>query len=177
MVFRNGFPETETTTLTVPGGNERSATWKRRCQRDAAGDAPTGTLGTGYRLPDGYLRGVGKAAFLTANTAYKLIFRLLDPQGKPAADMQPYSGKAWQGHAAFVKTDGTAFAHTHPDGSAAMPAVILANESLGLSMNGMAGESAMNIERGASLADGGLPLMAFRLAGSVSHLYPDEARK
>jgi hypothetical protein len=33
------------------------------------------------------------------------------------------------GHAAFVKTDGTAFAHTHPEGSAAMPAVMLANES------------------------------------------------
>ena len=31
------------------------------------------------------------------------------------------------GHAAFVKTDGTVFAHTHPDGSANMPAMMLAN--------------------------------------------------
>src|SRR6185437_12653727 len=52
-----------------------------------------------------------------------------------ATDMQPYLGMA--GHAAFVKTDGTAFAHTHPDGSAAMPAVMLATESAGSSMNGM----------------------------------------
>ncbi len=39
--------------------------------------------------------------------------------------MQPYMGMA--GHAAFVKTDGTVFAHVHPEGSAAMAAVMLAN--------------------------------------------------
>jgi hypothetical protein len=42
--------------------------------------------------------------------------------------MQPYLGMA--GHAAFVKTDGTVFAHTHPEGSAAMADVMLANASL-----------------------------------------------
>ena len=40
--------------------------------------------------------------------------------------MQPYLGMA--GHAAFVKTDGSVFAHTHPQGSAAMAALMLANE-------------------------------------------------
>jgi hypothetical protein len=33
------------------------------------------------------------------------------------------------GHAAFVKTDGTVFAHTHPEGSAAMASLMLANGS------------------------------------------------
>ena len=37
--------------------------------------------------------------------------------------------RSMAGHAAFVKTDGTAFAHTHPEGSAAMPAMLLANGS------------------------------------------------
>jgi hypothetical protein len=46
--------------------------------------------------------------------------------------MQPYLGMA--GHAAFVKTDGTVFAHTHPDGSAAMAALMLANGSGGEEM-------------------------------------------
>ena len=41
--------------------------------------------------------------------------------------MQPYLGMA--GHAAFVKTDGTVFAHTHPEGSAAMASLMLANPS------------------------------------------------
>jgi hypothetical protein len=44
------------------------------------------------------------------------------------------------GHAAFVKTDGTAFAHTHPDGSAAMAAMMLAkgdsSDMPGMDMSG-----------------------------------------
>jgi hypothetical protein len=142
VVFRNGFPETETAILAVPaemkgaplGSEDASATPQA---------VSAGTLGPDYRLPDGYMMVWEKPAVLAANTPYKLVFQLLDPQGMPAADMQPYLGMA--GHAAFVKTDGTAFAHTHPDGSAAMPAVMMANESSGLSMNGMAGESAMNM--------------------------------
>jgi hypothetical protein len=42
------------------------------------------------------------------------------------------------GHAAFVKTDGTVFAHTHPEGSAAMQAMVLANGGeMGGGMGGM----------------------------------------
>ena len=66
-----------------------------------------------------------RPATLTASTAYNFHFRLLAPNGQPAPDMQPYMGMA--GHAAFVKTDGTVFAHIHPEGSAAMAAVMLAN--------------------------------------------------
>jgi hypothetical protein len=50
--------------------------------------------------------------------------------------MQPYMGMA--GHAAFVKTDGSVFAHTHPEGSAAMAALMLANgggEHAGMNMD------------------------------------------
>lgn len=49
------------------------------------------------------------------------------------------------GHAAFVKTDGSAFAHTHPEGSAAMPAVMLANESPGLAMPDMPAMNTMDM--------------------------------
>jgi hypothetical protein len=77
---------------------------------------------------------------LRANTGYTFRFRLLDGEGKPAGDMQPYMGMA--GHAAFVKTDGTVFAHTHPEGSAAMAALMLANGGeasahAGMNMEGM----------------------------------------
>ena len=142
IVFRNGFPETETATLTIPTG----MTGAPLGNEDASAMPPAVSikeLGPSYKLPDGYTMMWGKPAALTANTPYKLVFHLLDPQGRPAADMQPYLGMA--GHAAFVKTDGTAFAHTHPDGSAAMPAVMLANESSGMSMSGMADASAMDM--------------------------------
>jgi hypothetical protein len=142
VVFRNGFPETETATLTVPAGMAGGALGSE----DASAKPPAvsaGELGPSYRLPDGYTMVWEKPADLKANTPYDLVFHLLDAQGRRAADMQPYLGMA--GHAAFVKTDGTAFAHTHPDGSAAMPAVMMANESSGLAMSGMADASGMNM--------------------------------
>jgi len=136
VVFQNGFPETETATLTVPAGMIGAA-----LESEDASAAPqpisTGQLGPQFQLPDGYVMHWEKPAGLVANTPYSFVFHLIDPKGKPAADMQPYLGMP--GHAAFVKYDGTAFAHTHPDGSAAMPAVMLANEASGQSMNGMDG--------------------------------------
>ncbi len=135
VVFRNGFPETETSTLMVPPGMIGAPLGSE----DASAMPQSifaGKLGPEYSLPDGYRMVWEKPATLTANTPYTLVFHLLDPQGRPAADMRPYLGMA--GHAAFVKTDGTAFAHTHPEGSAAMPAVALANQMSGSSINGMA---------------------------------------
>jgi hypothetical protein len=54
------------------------------------------------------------------------------------------------GHAAFVKTDGTVFAHTHPEGSAAMASLMLANENKGsdAAMGGAMNES-MNMNMNA----------------------------
>ena len=124
IVHASGFPETLTADLTVPAGLAPSPL--------AAEDASAlplalsaGMLGTEYKLPDGYTMVWDRPAELTAETAYVLKFRLLNAAEKPAADVEPYLGMA--GHAAFVKTDGTAFAHTHPEGSAAMPAMMLAN--------------------------------------------------
>jgi len=147
VVFRSGFPETETTTLTIPSG----MTGAPLGSEDASATPPALSakeLGTSYTLPDGYTMVWDRPATLTANTPYDLVFHLLDPHGSPAADMQPYLGMA--GHAAFVKTDGTAFAHTHPEGSAAMPAVMMANAGPSMSTNmadmpGMADASAMNM--------------------------------
>ncbi len=141
IVHANGFPETLVTTIDVPaslpirpcagicpdlGPDDASAT-----------PAPisSGPLGASYKLPDGYTMVWDKPATLTATTAYSLHFRLLGPDGQPAKDMQPYMGMT--GHAAFVKDDGTVFAHTHPEGSAAMAALDIANGS----MNAMEGMS------------------------------------
>jgi hypothetical protein len=124
IVHRNGFPETETATLTVPAGMSTAPL----SAEDASAAPPAlsaGDLGPSYKLPDGYTMVWDKPAEVTANKAYTFRFTLLDSAGKPAADMKPYLGMA--GHAAFVKADGTAFAHTHPEGSAAMPAMMLAN--------------------------------------------------
>ena len=47
--------------------------------------------------------------------------------GQPVRDAELYMGMV--GHAAFVKNDGTVFAHVHPSGSVPMAALVLANPS------------------------------------------------
>ena len=76
-----------------------------------------------------------------ARQPYEFRFRLVDPSGNDAGDMQLYMGM--QGHAAFLKDDGSVFAHVHPSGTVPAPA-------LGLAMPG--GEHAMHL-----LAARGLP--------------------
>ena len=93
-----------------------------------------------------------RPATLTAGTAELFRFTLLDRGGQPANDMQPYLGMA--GHAAFVKTDGSVFAHTHPDGSAAMPAMMLANASTGGA--GLSGDAMTDMNASANTGMGGV---------------------
>jgi hypothetical protein len=133
IVYHNGFPETEVATLTIPAG---LPSVPLAAEDAAAAPAPLsqGELGASYKLPDRYTMVFDRPSIITANTAYALRFRLLDSTGKPASDMQPYLGMP--GHAAFVKSDFSTFAHTHPDGSAAMPAVMLADASTAASAPG-----------------------------------------
>jgi hypothetical protein len=124
IVHATGFPETLTANLAIPADMKGGAL----ASEDASASPPPlsqAELGSTYKLPDGYTMTWDRPQDLTANTASIFRFHLLDAKGQPASDVRPYLGMA--GHAAFVKTDGTAFAHTHPEGSAAMPAMMLAN--------------------------------------------------
>jgi hypothetical protein len=128
VVHASGFPETLVSKIVVPADMPGGAPGPDDA---AAHPQPlsAGILGSSYKLPDGYMMVWDRPAALTANTAYTFRFRLLDASGNSASDVQPYMGMA--GHAAFVKTDGTVFAHTHPEGSAAMAALMLANDKDG----------------------------------------------
>jgi hypothetical protein len=124
VVHASGFPETLVSKIIIP----KNMAGGRPGPDDAAAFPPPlsqGRLGDSYKLPDGYVMLWDRPSGLTSDTGYSFRFSLLDGSGQPANDMQPYMGMA--GHAAFVKTDGTVFAHTHPEGSAAMAALMLAN--------------------------------------------------
>jgi hypothetical protein len=142
VVYFNGFPETETATLTIPPNLSTDPL----AAEDASAMPPPisrGDLGTSYKLPDGYTMVWDRPATLTANSGYSFRFTLLDPTGKAADDMEPYLGMA--GHAAFVKDDFSTFAHTHPDGSAAMPAMMLADASTDASLHSSTDASNMDM--------------------------------
>ena len=134
VVHATGLPETLLATIDIPATMQGTALSPEDAEATPAA-LSAGLLGPTYKLPDGYTMRWDPPATITASTGYSFRFTLLDPQGRPASDMQPYLGMA--GHAAFVKADGSVFAHTHPEGSAAMADVMLANASLDAAPAGM----------------------------------------
>ena len=131
VVHANGFPETLVSEVKLPYISGR----------DLAGDDAEGTAvalkyageasqtSASYRLPDGYTMVWKRPQALYAKSPYDFTFELLDAQGHPAPDMALYMGMP--GHAAFVKTDGTVFAHIHPSGTASMAALMIAQAQNG----------------------------------------------
>jgi hypothetical protein len=134
VVHETGFPETLVASLEIPAIQGRALAGD-----DAEGDGwpwQRGTSATSFNLPDGYrMEWLRDDLPLRAKVPGIFRFCLLDPLGQPA-HMALYMGMI--GHAAFVKTDGTAFAHIHPAGSVSMAALALAQKvSTGDAMPGM----------------------------------------
>jgi hypothetical protein len=94
-------------------------------------------------LPDGYkmIWERGNAPF-TANHFVWLRFRLETPDGKPVSDSEPYMGMA--GHAEIVNSDGSVFAHIHPDGSVAMAALELTQKNSAQAFSGANAQAGAN---------------------------------
>jgi hypothetical protein len=110
----------EATTFPIP--NDASAS-NSNTQVTEKGDIDT--LSDGYRMV--WERG---PIPLSANHFVWLRFRLEDPHGNAATDVEPYMGMA--GHAEIVRSDRSVFAHVHPDGSVAMAALDLAKNNSGV---------------------------------------------
>jgi hypothetical protein len=133
VVHATGFPETLVARIAMPSIHGRPLAGD-----DATGLAPllnasssgssacpvTPAAGPSLRLPDGYTMVWNNPAASPARTPQIFEFSLLDAGGKPAPDMALYMGML--GHAAFVKDDGTVFAHVHPSGTVSMAAFMMA---------------------------------------------------
>lgn len=130
VVHATGFPETLVTRLELPPIDGRALSGDDAkgialpVQPDSTGCPAKPALGAQFRLPDGYSMTWTNASTEPARTPEVFEFSLLDPGGKPAQDMAFYMGMV--GHAAFVKDDGTVFAHVHPSGTVSMAALIMA---------------------------------------------------
>jgi hypothetical protein len=125
VVHHDGFPETLTTTVDLPAITGRPL----------SGDDASGTgapAAANFLLPDGYrMIFQPRDPVLKARRPELFTFKLVDPQGQPPADMALYMGMP--GHAAFVKTDGTVFAHIHPNGTVAMAAFMMTPNEMDMS--------------------------------------------
>jgi hypothetical protein len=127
VVHENGFSETATGEIELPAINGQPL------QGDDAGGAAAPVAKADYNsvvasLSDGY-RMVWERGPMPyrARQPYEFRFRVEDSQGRPAEGMELYMGM--QGHAAFVRTDRSVFAHVHPSGSVPMAALGLIADS------------------------------------------------
>ena len=176
MVATVQLPALEGHSLSGDDAFGRASPWDR--------SNPSGT----FSLPDGYtMQWEQGARPLRAKQAAAYKFRLLDPTGQPPKDMAFYMGML--GHAAFVKTDGTVFAHIHPGGSASMAALMLIENQKSADMTmdptGPVDHGSMSIDlsrpwRGSRCLRAYRTKWDFPMASQLrrlSHLCSDEARR
>jgi hypothetical protein len=125
IVHANGLGETVTAQLDLPEIHGRPLQGDDAASSDAASsEAATNYNPDVAQLPDGYrmLWERGNAP-IHARRPYQFRFLLEDSAGQPASAIDLYMGML--GHAAFVATDGSVFAHVHPSGSVPMAALAI----------------------------------------------------
>ncbi len=132
IVRGSGFPETMVTQMNLPDvtgepftGDDSGTT--------ASVFSPGNPSTAISELPDGsrmeWSKGSGA---LKRGELDWLRFQIRDVQGKPAEDLEPYMGMA--GHAVFVRSDQSVFAHIHPAGSVPMASLALVQQDMGAPM-------------------------------------------
>lgn len=125
VVDPRGFPWTLVGSIDLPQIAARRALagddsmWSGGQLVAPAGDSTSSALPDGSRII--WQRPAGP---LKASVPLEFTFAVQDKNGRPAQDMEPYMGMA--GHAEFVRSDMSAFAHVHPAGSVSMAALELA---------------------------------------------------
>ncbi len=137
VVHANGFPETLASSIKLTSAIEGGPLTGDDATGRAKPWSETAASSNEFTLPDGYrMEWLPVAGGLHAKQPVLFRFRLKKPDGGAPEDMAFYMGML--GHAAFVKTDGSVFAHVHPTGSVSMAAFMLAQEQNSTSsMEGM----------------------------------------
>ena len=103
---------------------------------DVQGTLLSGDDAAGPSLPAGgydmvWLR--DKTKPIAATQLNLFSFEIVGPAGKPVDDLEPYMEMG--GHAEFIKTDGSVFAHMHPTGSVPMASVAVASPAAMMAMH------------------------------------------
>jgi hypothetical protein len=133
IVRGTGFPETLVAETHLPdvGGESLSGDDSGITASSFESSSPTKTVSP---LRDGEcMIWERDAATLKAGQTTWFRFRVEDSQHRSLNDIEPYMGMA--GHAEFVKSDFSVFAHIHPAGSVPMASIMIAQKDSGLLMD------------------------------------------
>ena len=128
IVRESGFPDTLVAEIDIPEIPGRPLTGDDSAAITPA-LLPNAPSNFDFVLPDSaHMVWERQPGPLRANQLLWFRFHVEDAAGKTATDLEPYMSMA--GHAEFVRSDMSVFAHVHPDGSASMAAAELARASL-----------------------------------------------
>lgn len=130
IVRESGFPDTMVSEMDLPqiagkavSGDDAAASF---------GVFSPGSSSQTFSLPDGS-RMIWDHETQAPKTgqANWFKFRVVDQDGKPVNNLEPYMGMA--GHAVFIRSDEQVFAHIHPAGSVPMAALGVVQKDVGTS--------------------------------------------
>jgi hypothetical protein len=133
IVRGTGFPETMVSEINLPEVTGAPLSGDDSGVSTAAFESPLQTTSVSL-LPDGgrIIWEQDGAAWRAGQTCW-LRFHIEDAEHHPAGDLEPYMGMA--GHAEFVRSDLSVFAHIHPAGSVPMASLMMAQRDSGLPMD------------------------------------------
>jgi hypothetical protein len=150
IVRGTGFPETMVAEITLPEVTGRPFSGDDSGVRTSAFEVSSDPASVSQLEDGGRMVWEGNNARLKAGKVLWLRFRIEDAQGRPAEDLEPYMGMA--GHAEFVKSDLSVFAHIHPRGSVSMASLTMAEQNSAAAVDHRSmNHGAMQMEAGPTL--------------------------
>jgi hypothetical protein len=133
IVRGTGFPETTVSEINLPDVTGEPLSGDDSGASAPAFESPVQMTSVSL-LPDGgRMVWEQDGAALKAGQTCWFRFRIEDAEHNPAQDLEAYMGMA--GHAEFVRSDLSVFAHIHPGGSVPMASLMMAQKDSGLPIN------------------------------------------
>ena len=133
IVRGTGFPETTVSEINLPDITGEPLSGDDSGASASAFESPVQMTSVSL-LPDGgRMVWEQDGAALKAGQTCWFRFRIEDAEHNPAQDLEAYMGMA--GHAEFVRSDLSVFAHIHPGGSVPMASLMMAQKDSGLPIN------------------------------------------
>ena len=134
IVRGTGFPETMVNEIDLPAVTGKPFSGDDSGVEAAAFDSSRQTKNPSPLSAGDRMVWEQDAAALQAGQVSWFRFHIDDAQQhQPANDLEPYMGMA--GHAEFVRSDLSVFAHIHPAGSISMASLMIAQKDSGLPMD------------------------------------------
>src|SRR5580704_5317071 len=131
IVRGTGFPETMVSEIDLP--NVTGSAFSGDDSGVDASEKSGRTMSVAPLADGGRMLWEQDREALKAGQVSWLRFIVEDAEHKPADDLEPYMGMA--GHAEFVRSDFSVFAHIHPAGSVPMASIMVAQKDFGSPMD------------------------------------------